>query len=322
MTEETAPEETEGSLVETPVLDLDALLDGLSDIRAKEAGEEEVEEHPPGEHSDDDGPSSDVSSTDTGGGEAGGGGYESTSATVPPGMVAVGDDYISEQEARALLDLNRQVKEDPAKAAAIAAALGGHVPAQEAPAPVHSDALPEWIDPDDAAAVAQHRETQELRSELARIREADQRREAQVQAQLEQSRRGQVVDAWRDAVATFRTAHPDLDEADIKTLADRAAGLGMLANPEAVGGSLRGGFEIALDAALWATPQYRERAMSGATLPTKQEQSQSRKKKASALSSTSGSSPRTQSTEATPTTRSEVMQAGLAFLREGAGVSE
>jgi hypothetical protein len=302
-------------------LDLDALLDGLSDIRAEEAGEE-AEDDPSVEHEDDSVQSSDVSSTDNGGGEAGGDGHESASASVPPGMVAVGDDFISEQEARALLDLNRQVKEDPAKAAAIAAALGGHVPTQEAPAPVQSDALPEWIDPDDATAVAQHRETQELRSELARIREAEQRREAEFRTQQEQSRRGQVVDAWRDAVATFRTAHPDFDEADIKVLADRAAGLGMLANPEAVGGSLRGGFEIALDAALWATPQYRERAMSGATVPSKQEQSASRKQKASALSSTSGSSPRTQSTEATPTTRSEVMQAGLAFLREGAGVSE
>ena len=105
-------------------------------------------------------------------------------------MVAVGDDYISETEARALLDLNRQVKEDPAKAAAVAAALGGHVPAQEAPPPAPSDALPGGSTRTTPRPSTSTAPTSSSGQSLERLKQADQRREAEFRTQQEQARRG------------------------------------------------------------------------------------------------------------------------------------
>jgi len=150
---------------------------------------------------------------------------------------------------------------------------------------------------------------------LAEMRRLEEVRQQQMALSQEEARRNQVVDAWRDAMQAFHAQHPGLDMTDLKGIADRAAELKLLDQPESVGGSLRGGFEVALDTAMWATPQYREKALAGDTVATKEQQSQDRKRKASALSSTSGSSPRTQSTEAAPTTRQEVLSAGLSFLR-------
>jgi hypothetical protein len=175
--------------------------------------------------------------------------------------------------------------------------------------------LPDWIDPHDTQAVNLYRQNLEVQRQLAEVRRLEEVRQQQLAISQEEMRRNQVVDAWRDAMQSFHAQHPNLSVADLKAIADRAGELRLLDSPESVGGSLRGGFEVALDTAMWATPEYREKVLAGDTVATKEQQSQDRKRKASALSSTSGSSPRTQSSEAAPTTRQEVLAAGLSFLR-------
>jgi hypothetical protein len=81
-------------------------------------------------------------------------------------------------------------------------------------------------------------------------------------------------------------------------------------------GSLSGGFLRALDTAVWATPQYRTLALAGDTVKTKAEKSAERKAKSSALSSSSGSTPRNNQ-EPKTTTRGEIMRNMLDDLRSG-----
>jgi hypothetical protein len=93
--------------------------------------------------------------------------------------------------------------------------------------------------------------------------------------------------------------------------------MGLLENPEKIGQTLSGGIVKALELSMWDIPEYRAKVAAGGTVLSQEQKSQDRKQKSSALSSSTGSTPRTQSQEPTPTNRREVMSSALEFLRSG-----
>jgi hypothetical protein len=234
-------------------------------------------------------------------------------------MVQFGQELLPQTEVDALLELNRRVKNDAGTASRVrAAVLGEGLPypgaAQPEPDP---DALPEWVDPDDQSAILQYRHTQRMERELAELRQAEAQRAQQFQQAQESQRVTDVRDAFRVSLKEFRDTFPHFDAIQLNAIANRAASMGLLEEPEKVGGTLKGGIVAALETAMWATPEYRELALGGATVRSQEQSSQVRKHKSSALSSSTGSSPRTQSREQAPTTRQEVMAGALDFLRSG-----
>lgn len=234
---------------------------------------------------------------------------------VPPGYVKVGDQVVSELEARAFLGLNERIKRDPEFAQRLQAVVDGKPLEQEKPA---EEQLPAWLDPDDQQALFLYRSAEATRAEVAEMRRRDEVRQQQAQIEVREAREAQVKDAFREGMREFKDDHPQFDMADLNGIAQSAGTMGLLENPEAIGGTLKAGFIKALEGAMWASPEYREKAAAGATLPSKAERSTSRKQKSSALSSSTGSVVRTQSQEQTPTTRKDIMGQALEFLRSGA----
>lgn len=292
-----------------PVLDLDAMLADLHN---------EFQGDPP---SQDDGTSASADDAEaeeeTGGAPDAppGPGDSEIEGLLPPGMVQFGDEFLPKQEVDALLELNRRVKGDPDTASRVRAAVIGQSQAQPTP---DEDLLPAFIDPDDQQSVFLYRKLQAQERELEAVKQADSQRTLQLAQAAESQRVTEVRDAFRVSMKEFRDEHPAFDLEDLNAIANKAASLGLLQNPEAVGGTLKGGIVQALELAMWATPEYREKAQAGATVRSKEQQSQERKQKSSALSSSTGSVVRTQSQEQTPTTRKEVMAGALDFLRSGA----
>ena len=309
--------QTEDEVVEyrPPMLDIDAMLDTLhNELQVddpEESGVKPEDDENFGLSKPYGTPEGVVDTEEVPEGDAG----QADPDLLPPGYVRVGEEVLSETEARALLELNRRVKDDPDTATRVRNALLGQQPTQEqAPDP---DALPAWLDPDDQQAVFQYRQTQRIDAELQEIKRNEAQRVQQQALSQEEARRVEVIDAFRGSMKEFRDDHPTFGPEDLKVITDRAASMGLLESPEKVGGTLRAGIVTALDTAMWSMPEYRERAASGATVPTKEQKSATRKQKSSALSSSTGSVVRTQSQEPTPTTRKEVVAGALDFLRSG-----
>jgi hypothetical protein len=296
-----------------PVLDLDAMIEDLHN---------EFQGDPPGDESQDDATSAGGADTEaaeeTGGAPEAppGPGDPELDALLPPGMVQFGDEVLPKNEVDALIELNRRVKADPDTASRVRAAIIGQQ--QQTQQQPDADALPAFIDPDDQQAVFLFRQQQRIDRELAEVRQNYQQRAQQQALTQEELRKAEVIDGFRAGMKEFRDEHPTFTPEDLKVLTDKAAQMGLLDAPEKLGGTLRGGFVTALDLAMWSTPEYREKATAGATVRTKEQQSQERKQKSSALSSSTGSVVRTQSQEKTPTTRQEIMAGALDFLRSGA----
>ena len=235
---------------------------------------------------------------------------------LPPNLVEFGGEIMPIEEAQALIELNRQVKSDPAKAARVREAILG---SQAAPEYVGEQPLPDWIDPDDQSTVHLFRQQQRIDAELAEVKASEQRRQHEHLSQQQEVRKQQVITSFRSAMEQFHSEHPELDQSDLKGLVDQAATMRLLDNPESLDpeGSLVGGMMRALDTAMWAVPQYRQKAIEGDTLRSKAQESEDRKKKSSALSSSTGSAPRTTTQEARPTNRQEIMQNMLSDFRSG-----
>lgn len=302
-----------------PVLDLDAMLEDLhnefkGDIPiggdggpepedgGASSGEEEVEAEVPTTSADPTPPSSEPEVEDL----------------LPPGMVRFGQEVLPEQEVTALLELNRRVKGDPETATRVRRAILGEQ--TEARQTDDADALPIHIDPDNQEAVFLYRQQQRIDAELAELKRQEQQR-VQFQAQTaEQQRQAEVIDAFRASMKEFREEYPGFSPEDLKVITDRAASMGLLEAPEKIGQTLRGGIVKALELAMWDSPEYRARITAGDTVRSKEQQAQARKQKSSALSSSTGSTPRTQSQEPAPTNRTEVMASALEFLRSGASI--
>ena len=298
--------------VAKPFLDLDAMLEDLHNGFSQEEAEVET---PTVENG--------TADTDVPGDEPGSEDQTESDpaleAVLPPGYVQVGDEVLPENEWKALLELNRRVKNEPETATRVRAAILGEKPVVEQAS--DPDALPVWLNPDDEQAVFMFRQQQRIDRELQEIKAQEAQRAQQAQLSAEETRKSQVIDAFRTGMKEFREEHPDLQPDDMKSIIDRAASMGLLENPEKVGETLTGGILVALDTAMWSLPEVRQKVMAGATVPDKQKQSSTRKQKSSALSSSTGSVVRTQSQESTPTNRKEVMASALNFLRSGS-VSE
>ncbi len=307
-----------GIQFDSPALDLDAMLEDLhSDFKG---------DPPSGEEDGSDGSDTGADVTDTAAQGDEGAPPETPSAgdgeldgMLPPGLIQVGDELLPVEEVRALLELNRRVKTDPDTATRVRAAVLNERPAPTGQAPeADPDALPAWLDPEDQQAVYLYRHSQRVEAEVQEMRRNDAARTQQAAQLRESSRVTEVRDAFRTSMKEFRDEHPDFGLEDLNAIANKAANMGLLEHPEKVGGTLKGGIVTALETAMWATPQFREKAVAGATVRSQQEKSQSRKQKSSALSSSTGSVVRTQSQEQTPSNRKEVMAGALDFLRSGA----
>jgi hypothetical protein len=299
-----------------PILDLDAMLEDLHNDFKGDIPIGGGEESGDASTGDDEGtveppPELEATETDT----------SPDSEPLPPGYVQFGQEVLPENEVQALLELNRRVKGDPDTASRVRQAVLGQVSSPEQTAPPsteEADALPAWLDPDDQQSVFLYRQQQRIDRELAEVRRRDEQRQAQFAQTAEQQRQAEVIDAFRSSMKEFRDEYPGFSPEDLKVITDRAAGMGLLENPEKIGKTLRGGIVKALELAMWDSPEYRAKAEHGATVRTKEQQSKDRKQKSSALSSSTGTSPRTQSQEPAPTNRQEVMAQGLDFLRSGA----
>jgi len=234
---------------------------------------------------------------------------------IPPGMMDFGGEIMPVQEAQALLELNRQVKEDPDKARRVREAILGQQTVVDASAPQ----LPEWLDPDDQQAIFLYRQQQRIDAELAEIKAAETRRQQAFEVNQAETRKQQVISSFRNTLVSFQSSHPELEGEDVRAIVDKAASMGLLSNPESLDpeGSLEGGMGQALDLAMWAVPEYREKVLHSDTVRTKAQQAQDRKHKSSALSSSTGSTPRNTTQEARPGNRNEMMANMLSDFRQG-----
>jgi hypothetical protein len=311
--------------LKTPVLDLDAMLKDLHNEFQGDVDDTGGTE-PSGEgDSSGSGDASGVEGTGTPGGDddgVEGSGVPDVGDLLPPGYVRVGEEVLPEVEVRAFLELNRRLKAEPQTATRVREALEGRQQAAQATgtqaqAQPDPDALPVWLDPDDQQAVFLYRQQQRIDRENQELREEQARRNAEDQQRIESQRVTEVRDAFRVSMKEFRDEFPMFDLEDLNKIANRAANMGLLEHPEKVGGTLKGGIVTALETAMWSDPSYRDKATSGDTVRDKKQVSATRKQKSSALSSSTGSVVRTQSQEQIPTTRKEVMAAGLAAIRSG-----
>ena len=293
---DTAPEE--------PSLDLDAMLADLHENFPEPETSAGLEEPTPGEE-------------EPGGEEATGASEPSLPETpdlLPPGMVDFGGEIVPIAEAQALLELNRQVKGDPDKAKRVREAILGQQTAIDP-----TDALPEWLDPDDQQSIYLYRQQQRIDAELAEVKAAEGRRQAEFEADRAANRQQVVINAFRDALTQFHREHPEFDTEDVKQIVAAADRMRLLESPESMDpeGSLQGGMMRALDTAVWATPEYRAKTLQSDTLRSKADKAEERKAKSSALSSSTGSTPRNHSQEPRPTTRQEIVSSMLDDFRSG-----
>ena len=116
-------------------------------------------------------------------------------AVLPPGYVQVGDEILPENEWKALLELNRRVKNEPETATRVRAAILGEKPLVEQAS--DPDALPVWLNPDDEQAVFMFRQQQRIDRELQEIKAQEAQRAQQAQLSAEETRKSQVIDAFQ-----------------------------------------------------------------------------------------------------------------------------
>lgn len=239
----------------------------------------------------------------------------SVETALPPGMVDFGGEIMPVQEAQALLELNRQVKGDPEKAKRVREAILGQQTAVNAAEP----ALPEWLDPEDQQGIFLYRQQQRIDAELAEVKAAEARRQQEFQVNQAEARKQLVISSFRQTLTKFHAAHPEFETEDVSAIVSKAANMGLLEAPEKLDpeGSLEGGMGQALDLAMWAVPEYREKVLHSDTVRSKAQQSQDRKHKSSALSSSTGSTPRNTTQEAKPGNRQEMMANMLSDFRSG-----
>jgi trans-aconitate methyltransferase len=138
--------------------------------------------------------------------------------------------------------------------------------------------------------------------------QAQQAQLASYQAQQEQDRLMQQVQVGQN---TFAESHPDFTPQDIDALVNQVATLQIVPSlMKKHSGNAAAAMSEAMETALWATPQFRDRAIQAQIDQFAQttEQTAQKKRKASALSGSSGSVART-APDARPMTKAEREQA-------------
>jgi hypothetical protein len=287
-TEEFPQEKTE---IEAAFPDLDEMLDGLHEI----AG---AEESTPSE-TPDGGGQEETGNAPPAAAEEGGGAVSDTPSPVPPGYIDFEGQQLPVDQVRALLELDRRMREEPE----VAQRVGQALKAPEEPAK-----LPDWIDPEDTQAVRLYEHSESIRAENDRQR-------AQLAQVNERDARARVVDAFRGAVGSFKAAHPNLNDEQIAQIADACGRANIVEGLERTEGSLTQAFVRGMEMTMWGTPSLRSLALS-------EEQgsvagkSKDRKQKTAALSPSGGSAPRTETRKAVPKTREEAAAMALQALRE------
>lgn len=227
---------------------------------------------------------------------------EPTPQTVPPGMIEFEGELLPVDEVRQLLALNARLKADPEAAQRIAAAA--RAPKVDGTTP---PALPDFIDPDDHATVALYTEVQALKAENAR--------RAQAEANgAEATRRTQVVDSFRSAVANFKVQHPNLTDDDIRQVADATGKANIVEGLERSTGSLTLAFERGMEMTMWGDTELRSLAVAD-NAGTVAKKAADRKSKSSALTGGGGSVSKSTAPPKVPKTRDELMAAMLQDVR-------
>lgn len=277
----------EKSELEAAFPDLDQMLDGLHEIAGTEPGET------PGP------------SEEEGGGEAPSEGEEGSeevptaSSPTPPGYIDFEGQQLPVDQVRALLELDRKMREEPEVAARVGAAL--RPPAEPA-------ALPEWIDPEDTQAVRLYQHSESVRAEANEAK-------AQLAQVSERDQRARVVDSFKTAVVQFRAKYPNLNDEQVAQIADATGRANIVEGLERTEGSLTQAFDRAMEMTMWGTPALRSLALASDGATVSPDKSKERKSKTAALSPSGGSAPRNSEKAARPKTREELMGTMLEAVR-------
>ena len=234
-------------------------------------------------------------------------------ATLPPESAQAINDVLSGQYYLAPVDST------PSAPAPTAASGSGPSPATFTPgvAGVGQTSVPaidpnRFVDPELAQYVQQVTDQQNAliaqQSQQLADYQAQQAQLAAYQAQQEQDRLMQQVQVGQN---TFSEQHPDFTPQDIDALVNQVATLQIVPSlMKKHAGNAAAAMSEAMETALWATPQFRDRAIQSQIDQFAQttEQTAQKKRKASALSGSSGSVART-APDARPMTKAEREQA-------------
>jgi hypothetical protein len=218
---------------------------------------------------------------------------------------------LSNEEAQSLRDFYRWARQNPQHIQAFDAYLSGQaqiVPLGQQPpqSPVGGQSAQAGRDSQPAADPYE-----DLEPVVAeRLREIDQIKERQLAWEREQQQQ-QFVVAQR-AVGEGQTRFQQkmgLSDDEIETLAQEAAGLGMLPHMIQQTGDIVSAVEQTLETAYWRSPEWRSRELQRQV--AQQQNDAKRQRKASSLSGSSGSVPRTSPEPSTAAERRDAMVAEI-----------
>ena len=238
------------------------------------------------------------------GSESGDEGGDDTSiaspSLAPPGTIEFEGQYLPIDEVRQLLAFSERLKTEPDFASRV----------REAAVPKPQSELPEWVDPDDAFQVRSYQEMQAAKAETSRI-------QAEQRATSERDQRARVVDSFRSAVTSFKSRYPNLDDEQVRRIADATGRANIIEGLERTEGSLTAAFDRGMEMTMWGTPELRSLAQQANADNVSGKKPSDRKSKQSALSGSGGSAPRTKAAPGPPKTRDELMARMLEDVRAG-----
>lgn len=211
--------------------------------------------------------------------------------------IVIGTRQLPMEQANTLLAWHDYLSSHPEKAETIGKIVRGEVipppPTPPTPPPTQNtqsapDDLPEGFDPDDPMhrfMLAQMNSMKKSMSEMSN----------QVREQSEAQARQRANADMSQALSRFRNEHPDLDDAEINSIRQKAAELGIVGSlvrqnaSDPVSGILK-----SLEAGMWNVPSVRDKLYNAQSQSSQSTKSQSRQSKLSALSGSSGSRQRTE----------------------------
>lgn len=192
----------------------------------------------------------------------------------------------------------------------------GQAPPSSAPAPAREE-IPE----EDIIDPAAHKRIAELEQDYARLREQENQR-VQYEAQQTLQQRLAVANVGKER---WVDAHSSLKQDEIDNLERDLANLGILPGLiQAKGGDIASAMEAGLEQVYWSTPKYRELELNKKLESERADAQETtkRRRKASSLSGSGGSTSRTPPVANTKESRLEAMAAELgAHMNNGGQAS-